>query len=115
MRIPNAGATVLDEITINVGWKVGLPITNYTYKGTLPVWSTVRQRFWKNEAFFNANNYDASNLSRMQKPGLSNTNILYSHPGSVNVKQGVFEIGTRSSLSGNTGVIIHRFFNPKPR
>lgn len=52
LRIPNTGATVLDEITINVGWKVGLPITNYTYKGTLPVWSTVRQRFWKNVAAF---------------------------------------------------------------
>jgi RHS repeat-associated protein len=37
--------------TPNLGWKVGSPITNLTSKGNVPAWSTVRQRYWKNEAF----------------------------------------------------------------
>lgn len=49
------------------GWKVGEPITNLTAKGNVPAWSTVRQRFWKNEAFFNGSPYSKSNLLRMQK------------------------------------------------
>lgn len=49
------------------GWKVGEPITNLTAKGNVPAWSTVRQRFWKNEAFFNSSAYSESNLLRMQK------------------------------------------------
>jgi RHS repeat-associated protein len=49
------------------GWKVGQPITNLTAKGNVPAWSTVRQRFWKNEAFLNGSTYSESNLLRMQK------------------------------------------------
>jgi len=50
------------------GWKVGEPITNLTAKGNLPKWSTVRQRFWKNEAYSSkSGEYSDSNLSRMQK------------------------------------------------
>jgi len=49
------------------GWKVGEPITNLTAKGNVPAWSTVRQRFWKNEAFLNGSTYSESNLLRMQK------------------------------------------------
>jgi RHS repeat-associated protein len=48
------------------------------------------------------------------KIGLSNDNILYKLPGEINGKSGVFEIGVRPSTSGNTEVIMHRFFNPKP-
>jgi len=33
-------------------------------------------------------------------------------PGVVNGKTGIFEIGVRPSLSGNTEVIMHRFFRP---
>lgn len=33
----------------------------------MPAWSTVRQRFWKNEAFLNGSTYSESNLLRMQK------------------------------------------------
>jgi RHS repeat-associated protein len=49
------------------GWKVGDPFTNLTRAGKTPAWSTVRQRFWKNEAFSNKNAYSPENLSRMQR------------------------------------------------
>ena len=52
------------------------------------------------------------NYYNVAKPGLSNTNILYKYPGTVNGTQGFFEIGVRPSLSGRTEVIMHRFFNP---
>ena len=52
---------------VKVGWKVGEPITNLTAKGNVPAWSTVRQRFWKNEALLNGSTYSESNLLRMQK------------------------------------------------
>lgn len=42
-------------------------IDNLTAKGTTPAWNTVRQRFWKNEAFHNGTNYSKSNIMRMQK------------------------------------------------
>lgn len=46
------------------------------------------------------------------KPGLTNTNILYKYPGTINGVNGFFEIGARPSVSGKTEVIVHRFFNP---
>jgi hypothetical protein len=49
------------------GWKVGDPINNLTKAGRVPAWSTVRQRFWKNEAFFNAEKYSPENLERMRR------------------------------------------------
>ena len=53
--------------TAKVGWKVGDDITNLTKAGNAPSWSTVRQRYWKNEAFYNASQYSADDLSRMTK------------------------------------------------
>ncbi len=50
-----------------VGWKVGEPITNLTAKGSVPVWNTVRQRFWKNEALVNGSTYSEANIIRMRK------------------------------------------------
>lgn len=38
-----------------------------TAKGTIPKWSTVRQRYWKNEAIFNTAGYTEANLARMKK------------------------------------------------
>lgn len=61
------GADDAIALTAKTGWKVGQPITNLTAKGTLPAWSTVRQRVWKNEAFVNGSTYSESNLLRMQK------------------------------------------------
>jgi hypothetical protein len=60
-----AGVAALDDVAI--GWKVGDPITNLTSKGNVPKWTTVRQRFWKNEALLNSENYNSQNLLRMQK------------------------------------------------
>jgi hypothetical protein len=64
------------------GWKVGDPIYNLTAKGNQPVWSTIRRRFWKNEAFNNANKYNVENLRRM-KNGLA--------PQRFNSETGLFE------------------------
>jgi hypothetical protein len=44
------------------------------------------------------------------KPNLTTANISYKLPGNINGTNGIFEIGVRPSVSGNTEVIIHRFF-----
>lgn len=49
------------------GWKVGDPINNLTARGNVLSWSAVRERFWKNEAHFNPNNYSEANLARMRE------------------------------------------------
>ena len=54
------------------------------------------------------------NFWRTAKPNMSNDSIMYSLPGQVNGRAGVFEIGVRPSASGRTEVIMHRFFNPTP-
>jgi hypothetical protein len=41
-----------------------------TKAGSAPSWSTVRQRFWKNEALNNPNSYSFNDLYRM-KQGLA--------------------------------------------
>jgi hypothetical protein len=46
------------------------------------------------------------------RTGLSNDSIQYRLPGTVNGRDGMFEIFTRPSTSGNTEVIMHRFFKP---
>lgn len=33
----------------------------------MPAWSTVRQRFWKNEAIYNPKKYEPDQLERMKK------------------------------------------------
>jgi RHS repeat-associated protein len=55
------------------------------------------------------------NFWRTAKPNMSNDSIMYSLPGQVNGRAGVFEIGVRPSASGNTEVIMHRFFRKNPR
>lgn len=54
------------------------------------------------------------NFWRTPKTGLGNDSIMYRLPGSVNGVEGTFEIGVRPSVSGNTEVIMHRFFRPNP-
>ena len=51
----------------NVGWKVGDDISNLTKAGKTPQWSTVRQRYWKNEALHNPSAYSLENRIRMEK------------------------------------------------
>ena len=61
----------------NVGWKVGDDISNLTRAGNAPSWSTVRQRYWKNEAFYNFKEYSPENLLRMSQGKAP----LIQHPG----------------------------------
>lgn len=52
------------------GWTVGGDIYTSTRSGKAPAWSTVRSRFWKNEAANPAYGpWDASTLARMNKGG----------------------------------------------
>ncbi|RKH05444.1 hypothetical protein D7V97_23920 [Corallococcus sp. CA053C] len=53
-----------------------------------------------------------ANFFKKAKAGLSNDSVMYELPGNVNGVQGTFEIGVRISTSGNTEMIVHRFFNP---
>jgi len=50
-------------------WMIGDPVYNATSKGKDPKWSTVRSRFWKNEAAASdaADKYKLENLIRMKK------------------------------------------------
>ena len=47
------------------GWRVGDDISKLTRAGNVPSWSTVRQRYWKNEALTNFEKYSPENLMRM--------------------------------------------------
>jgi len=61
---------------------------------------------------------------RVPRPGLATDGVMYRLPGSItvpgdvpgvpNVINGTYEIGVRPSVSGNTEVIMHRFFRPNP-
>jgi len=62
-----ATAVAKTEANLTRGWKLGDPINNLTSKGNVPAWGTVRQRFWKNEALNNPGEYNADNVSRMQR------------------------------------------------
>ncbi len=59
----------IDKPPVKRGWKVGDDVYNQTAKGNDPSWSTVRSRFWKNEAAAPsaANTYGQENLDRMSK------------------------------------------------
>ena len=50
-----------------IGWKVGDDISNLTRAGNVPSWSTVRQRYWKNEALTNYKEYSPEDLLRMSQ------------------------------------------------
>ena len=52
--------------TAKTGWHVGDDITNLTKAGNTPSWSTVRQRYWKNEAFYSPELYP-NDLNRLKK------------------------------------------------
>jgi hypothetical protein len=52
-----------------------------------------------------------TNFYNVPRAGLSNDAVMYEWPGSVNGTVGNFQIGTRPSVSGNTEIIMHRFFN----
>lgn len=58
------GATMASDVW---GWRVGDSITNRTIFGTLPKWSTVRRRYWKNQAYLSPEKYEARQLQRMEQ------------------------------------------------
>ena len=60
-------ATKAAKRATSAGWKVGDDITNLTKAGNIPSWTTVRNRYWKNEAYYNPNLYLKSDLTRMSK------------------------------------------------
>jgi hypothetical protein len=66
------------------------------------------------QIFENGNRTISPDFFNKARMGLSADSIQYRLPGTVNGRDGMFEIFTRPSNSGNTEVIIHRFFNPKP-
>ena len=49
------------------GWRVGDDISKLTRAGKVPSWSTVRQRYWKNEALTNFKAYSPEDLLRMSQ------------------------------------------------
>jgi hypothetical protein len=49
------------------GWRVGDPINNLTEQGTAPHWPAIRKRFWKNEAYYNPQAWDSTQVQRMQR------------------------------------------------
>lgn len=65
--IPTIGFLPVVYASTQIGWQLGEPITNLTAKGNIPAWSTVRARYWKNEAYSHPNRYNESNLARMQQ------------------------------------------------
>lgn len=40
----------MTQVNDTIGWKVGEPINNRTINGSVPTWSSVRYRYWRNEA-----------------------------------------------------------------
>lgn len=52
---------------VRKGWHVGDDITLNTAAGNTPSWTTVRNRYWKNEAHYNSINYNSKDLERMRK------------------------------------------------
>ena len=50
-----------------IGWKVGDDISMLTRAGNVPSWTTVRQRYWRNEALTNYKEYSPENLLRMSQ------------------------------------------------
>lgn len=65
-----AASTKAEKMTLpnaTKGWKPGDPINNLTAAGKVPSWSTVRSRYWKNEAISNPSTYSKRNLSRLEQ------------------------------------------------
>jgi archaellin len=67
---PGTGKIPVTQANNVWGWRLGDSIQNRTIFGTVPRWSTVRARYWKNEAFYRAEEYNAAQLERM-KNGLA--------------------------------------------
>ncbi len=67
-----AGRSVKTEVNAVKGWSIGCPIENLTAFGTTPTWTSVRRRYWKNQAEKaqvnpTAYEYNATQIERMKK------------------------------------------------
>ena len=69
------------------GWKVGDPIDNLTRTGKEPSWSIVRARYWKNKAYYYADDYLDTDLIRMRK-GRAPLHSKYNVPMELHHKNG---------------------------
>ena len=69
VKIINRTTDVADAINdTHKGWKLGDNVTNLTKAGNTPSWSTIRSRYWKNEALLNSHKYtDPNDISLMKK------------------------------------------------
>lgn len=56
-----------------------------------------------------------SEIFKGNKTIVSDKYHLYTKPGTLNGRSGVYEIGVKPSASGKTEVITHRFFNPSKK
>ena len=59
---------VQPPVNNRAGWTVGQPIDAPTRAGNPPVWNTARQRFWKNEAFYNPTHPQAERMQSGRAP-----------------------------------------------
>ena len=57
----------VSKATKTKGWKVGDDVSNLTKAGNEPSWTTVRQRYWKNQAALNDGLYNSEDIHRMKK------------------------------------------------
>ena len=69
-QVPNAGKIPPTQASSVIRWSVGDPINHLTATGKVPKWSTVRKRYWKNQAHYHPERFSKRNLERT-KTGLS--------------------------------------------
>ena len=69
VKIINRTTDVADAINdTHKGWKLGDNVTKLTKAGNKPSWSTIRNRYWKNEALLNSHKYtDPKDIDLMKK------------------------------------------------
>ncbi len=79
-----------EPVNTTRGWKVGDDITNLTKDGNRPSWTTVRQRYWKNEAHYHPDLYSDEDLALMKQgraPIVDDRPLHLHHP---NGREGAF-------------------------
>ena len=67
VAVVGEGRIAATQASSTCGWRLGQPIENRTFWGGVPKWSTVRGRYWKNEAYLNRANYTERDLGRMKR------------------------------------------------
>lgn len=65
--LSNVGRLAATEATEVCGWQLGEDMRNRTIFGSVPKWSTVRRRYWRNQAHLHPENYEEHELQRMRE------------------------------------------------